>query len=144
LWFAYKTVSLTYRTQPKRMAICSRFSCDLLTKLYLWHIGHNLPKEVEGLAGVVICLQNCIFDISDTTKIYKSLRRRWLWFAYKTVSLTYRTQLWRPDRWSYNRCDLLTKLYLWHIGHNGKFDKFFIGWVVICLQNCIFDISDTT
>jgi len=144
LWFAYKTVSLTYRTQRYHFLKCRTCCCDLLTKLYLWHIGHNLGDDLQGEVGVVICLQNCIFDISDTTITEKYSKAIALWFAYKTVSLTYRTQQKIKYTKRQQRCDLLTKLYLWHIGHNWKIWYWLFAFVVICLQNCIFDISDTT
>ena len=118
LWFAFKIVSLTYRKQPIMLIISLQHCCDLLSKLYLWHIGNNKNDGRTPTLVVVICFQNCIFDISETTWGWRRVQSTWLWFAFKIVSLTYRKQLARE----------LPSLAM----------------VVICFQNCIFDISETT
>ena len=37
------------------------FSCDLLSKLYLWSDSHSQVPQVVDHLPVVICFQNCIF-----------------------------------------------------------------------------------
>ncbi len=38
-------------------------SCDLLSKLYFYTIGHNYLNEDYEWLKVVICFQNCIFTL---------------------------------------------------------------------------------
>ena len=144
LWFAFKIVSLTYRKQLVRKFLCLSLGCDLLSKLYLWHIENNKAENVRKAIEVVICFQNCIFDISKTTRYRSYSTHLLLWFAFKIVSLTYRKQQSGECPQSNRGCDLLSKLYLWHIENNAKPFLLLMLVVVICFQNCIFDISKTT
>ena len=117
--------------------------CDLLSKLYLWHIENSCLAMLTCCRVVVICFQNCIFDISKTVRTFVGVNPSQLWFAFKIVSLTYRKQCVYHSCTSFPRCDLLSKLYLWHI-ENSRFQYLRVyPLVVICFQNCIFDISKT-
>ena len=91
LWFAFKIVSLKYRKQ--------------------------LVETLAALEPVVICFQNCIFEISKTVPTKKGYYKSLLWFAFKIVSLKYRKQ---STLYTRQGCP-----------------------VVICFQNCIFEISKT-
>ena len=42
--------------------------CDLLEKLYLCGINNNHKQTIYKLFFVVICLKNCTFVVSTTTK----------------------------------------------------------------------------
>ena len=117
LWFAFKIVSLKYRK-------------------------HRNPFS-RGFTGVVICFQNCIFEISETPKAFKVSDFYLLWFAFKIVSLKYRKHLALPKVGCLSGCDLLSKLYLWNIGNTQQMDMSAVECVVICFQNCIFEISET-
>ena len=111
---------LTYRKQRKFAKTCRVNGCDLLSKLYLWHIGNNGGEKFLNVSPVVICFQNCIFDISETTNMGKVTPLKVLWFAFKIVSLTYRKQSAITPLYIKMSCDLLSKLYLWHIGNNKR------------------------
>ena len=168
MWFAFKIVSLTYRKQRQSaiidrycVVICFQncifdisktaaadllnfyFCCDLLSKLYLWHIENSLVVPSEPTTTVVICFQNCIFDISKTAAVSGKEGSYKLWFAFKIVSLTYRKQPNCNKVIIFDSCDLLSKLYLWHIENSAVIFKVEFFEVVICFQNCIFDISKT-
>ena len=118
LWFAFNILSLTYRSQHKRVhswrspvVICFQYfifdiplttwsadryfdtCCDLLSIFYLWHTAHNLISN--GSAGWA------------------------LWFAFNILSLTYRSQLTECCHNAYTSCDLLSIFYLWHTAHNS-------------------------
>ena len=67
-------------------------SCDLLEKLYLCGINNNRKSFFLHLNPVVICLKNCTFVESTTTKL-----------SVETLGLC---------------CDLLEKLYLCGINNN--------------------------
>ena len=70
---------------------------------------------------VVICLKNCTFVVSTTTKTCRRVLGYVLWFAWKIVPLWYqqqhRTQTAAPQQ----GCDLLEKLYLCGINNNTVF-----------------------
>ena len=44
-------------------------SCDLLEKLYLCGINNNKPAFDCTYVRVVICLKNCTFVVSTTTRV---------------------------------------------------------------------------
>ncbi len=143
LWFAFKILSLTYQ---KQYSVCTPycvFSCDLLSKFYLWHIRNSNPLTSLWELRVVICFQNFIFDISETVAHRLHIQRFLLWFAFKILSLTYQKQFVTSTFLHIFRCDLLSKFYLWHI--RNSWIHLHNPWseVVICFQNFIFDISET-
>ena len=117
LWFAFKIVLLTYLIHPFSVSITLSPCCDVLSKLYFWHIWYTI-KWCIPLPGL-------------------------LWFAFKIVLLTYLIHLRYMNAIELNRCDLLSKLYFWHIWYTFEEYREIKPYVVICFQNCTFDISDT-
>ena len=169
LWFAWKIVLLQYRKQLKSLRVKEPLSCDLLEKSYFcsiannWRHDHNLINQVviclknrtfavsqttvpqskfvvQGCdlleksyfcsiannlvstaltwVRVVICLKNRTFAVSQTTVVFKLSQLFVLWFAWKIVLLQYRKQ--RISYWA------------------GSV------YVVICLKNRTFAVSQTT
>ena len=68
LWFAWKIVPLWYQQQRKHQGVLVADSCDLLEKLYLCGINNNLVGTLQYRPYVVICLKNCTFVVSTTTR----------------------------------------------------------------------------
>ena len=118
LWFAWKIVLLQYRKQ-----LTSR---------------HRLHK------GVVICLKNRTFAVSQTTVDKGQSAEVWLWFAWKIVLLQYRKQLSSNSKSGVGRCDLLEKSYFCSIANNADARNHVVQEVVICLKNRTFAVSQTT
>ena len=118
LWFAWKIVLLQYRKQPTSYWAGSRYCCDLLEKSYFCSIANNW--------------------------LFAFLAPRELWFAWKIVLLQYRKQ--RPVFLSYtiSSCDLLEKSYFCSIANNSSKRTELFFWVVICLKNRTFAVSQTT
>ena len=117
MWIAFKIVSLTYQKQRS--------------------------QEGKRRRLVVNCFQNCIFDLSKTAIAPATAIFSKLWIAFKIVSLTYQKQLDISLMRIADRCELLSKLYLWLIKNSQiKFNYYGI-LVVNCFQNCIFDLSKT-
>ena len=135
LWFAFKIVSLTYQTHlfrrgepPEPVVICfqncifdipdtpvvtsseTSRCCDLLSKLYLWHTRHTPVVALTSNCSVVICFQNCIFDIPDTPNGFSGVVPTELWFAFKIVSLTYQTHLNMPKTVKINNLQTVAEL----------------------------------
>ena len=94
LWFAFKFVSLTYQIHCISAIFIPIRCCDLLLNLYLWHIKYTRRN-------------NCVAI-------------KWLWFAFKFVSLTYQIHWYRVSDRILSGCDLLLNLYLWHIKYTLK------------------------
>ena len=118
---------------------------------------------------VVICLKNRTFAVSQTTyqrigcrdsgcdlleKSYfcsiannTSFARRKtykLWFAWKIVLLQYRKQHSHTEKTAPTSCDLLEKSYFCSIANNLKKGLEVKNYVVICLKNRTFAVSQTT
>ena len=118
LWFAWKIVPLWYQQQPLAVTVASSSCCDLLEKLYLCGINNNFTKINFFFELVVICLKNCTFVVSTTTRVpairegigcdlleklylcginnnplYPFYNIFALWFAWKIVPLWYQQQL---------------------------------------------------
>ncbi len=142
LWIAFKIVPLTYLIQLAPWEYLVRGSCELLSKLYLWHIWSSKIIDVNLVLKVVNCFQNCTFDISDPALSRANVELSKLWIAFKIVPLTYLIQHHLSMPASLHRCELLSKLYLWHIWSSFGYHERYMRWVVNCFQNCTFDISD--
>ncbi len=219
LWFAFKIVPLIYLKQPRFFVVHPLRRCDLLSKLYLWSIWNSVRAVAPYPLAVVICFQNCTFDLSETACQSNAKKVIMLWFAFKIVPLIYLKQriirikitaevvicfqnctfdlsetaillgfsdgqccdllsklylwsiwnsgnqqvepvtpLWfafkivpliylKQPRFPYNDvqncCDLLSKLYLWSIWNSSNAKPQQQSVVVICFQNCTFDLSET-
>ena len=144
MWFAFKIVSLTYFIH--RSKICKEASarCDLLSKLYLWLTSYINIHLRNNAYCVVICFQNCIFDLLHTSPIFGADYNDELWFAFKIVSLTYFIHLKTLCNTNQRGCDLLSKLYLWLTSYICRYNSSLCDIVVICFQNCIFDLLHTS
>ena len=118
LWFAWKIVLLQYRKQLHYISFAIQWRCDLLEKSYFCSIANNKQHNRHGGFRVVICLKNRTFAVSQTTEFCTQEDVQGLWFAWKIVLLQYRKQ---PK--------------------HGALKK---NWVVICLKNRTFAVSQTT
>ena len=90
----------------------------MLEKSYFCSIANNLKKGLEVKNYVVICLKNRTFAVSQTT-----------------------LQNMDKDKLS---CDLLEKSYFCSIANNTRYPLIATLWVVICLKNRTFAVSQTT
>ena len=93
LWFAFNSVYLNYREQPKRRTICGHRRCDLLSIQYIWTTGNNQWAVCNRISCVVICFQFSIFELPGTTQNKVKTFADLLWFAFNSVYLNYREQL---------------------------------------------------
>ena len=118
LWFAWKFLSLWYQTQPSTKNIWQTLCCDLLENFYLCGIKHNAISIRSLFISVVICLKISIFVVSNTTDVRIYDKSKWLWFAWKFLSLWYQTQLCAVCLSPLLGCDLLENFYLCGIKHN--------------------------
>ena len=118
LWFAWKIVLLQYRKQ--------------------------LPKFEVNQYCVVICLKNRTFAVSQTTNNTTGTAVSVLWFAWKIVLLQYRKQRLMLSERCLLSCDLLEKSYFCSIANNLSITDKGIEFVVICLKNRTFAVSQTT
>ena len=144
LWFAWKIVLLQYRKQ--RLTTFGRLSscCDLLEKSYFCSIANNTLLQTAAFVPVVICLKNRTFAVSQTTTSSTGENIKALWFAWKIVLLQYRKQQ-TSWRWPHQvGCDLLEKSYFCSIANNRPGTARWVDWVVICLKNRTFAVSQTT
>ena len=92
--------------------------CDLLEKSYVCSIANNYGQRATALKGVVICLKNRTFAVSQTTAC--------------------------SEGFGQIRCDLLEKSYFCSIANNHFSHKLGVFGVVICLKNRTFAVSQTT
>ena len=92
LWFAWKIVLLQYHKQPRWRHPILGVSCDLLEKSYFCSITNSQFFHYKTRRGVVICLKNRTFAVSQTTKRLRPIWWMLLWFAWKIVLLQYRKQ----------------------------------------------------
>ena len=92
LWFAWEIVPLWYQQQPFTSMTIPSISCDLLEKLYLCGINNNTTYTITIACIVVICLKNCTFVVSTTTRFNVHCSASSLWFAWKIVPLWYQQQ----------------------------------------------------
>ena len=144
LWFAWKIVLLQYRKQHSAGLLRYSVCCDLLEKSYFCSIANNHSVARHFQFSVVICLKNRTFAVSQTTLYQNLTYHKWLWFAWKIVLLQYRKQqVWATRGWDYC-CDLLEKSYFCSIANNIAKNRLFTCWVVICLKNRTFAVSQTT
>ena len=118
LWFAWKIVLLQYRKQLLLKYVYISSGCDLLEKSYFCSIANNQAESITINGG--------------------------LWFAWKIVLLQYRKQPSRcvASRWAC--CDLLEKSYFCSIANNKNSKIWTSKFVVICLKNRTFAVSQTT
>ena len=133
MWFAFKLVSLNHWIQPNRnyysangVVICFQISIfePLNTAVeYFWRLrprlwfafklvslNHWIQRLWNGWDNrkVVICFQISIFEPLNTAVYLSSWWRRWLWFAFKLVSLNHWIQLNNDFNAVEARCDLLS------------------------------------
>ena len=169
LWFAWKIVLLQYRKQrfqivlqSLQVVIClknrtfavsqtTRRSNRLtITKLWFaWKIvllqyrKQRFQIVLQSLQ-VVICLKNRTFAVSQTTRRSNRLTITKLWFAWKIVLLQYRKQQITIYITLNSSCDLLEKSYFCSIANNAVPILVSVHFVVICLKNRTFAVSQTT
>ena len=169
LWFAWKIVLLQYRKQLQPRQLTRIWRCDLLEKSYFCSIANNGCATSAAGVGVVICLKNRTFAVSQTTLCGFDFASLLLWFAWKIVLLQYRKQLMPLTIIQPCRCDLLEKSYFCSIANNllpifFTRCRLWFAWkivllqyrkqqievvksllpVVICLKNRTFAVSQTT
>ena len=144
LWFAWKIVLLQYHKQQEKELNPLHLRCDLLEKSYFCSITNNRELFQVLSKLVVICLKNRTFAVSQTTLQYKILHWSSLWFAWKIVLLQYHKQRRAMPYISASCCDLLEKSYFCSITNNPLTDRSRVSWVVICLKNRTFAVSQTT
>ena len=124
------------------------YSCDSLSNLYLWHIKYSSFTEIQSVVIVVIRFQICIFDILNTARSRRyffatgcdSLSNLYLWHIkysspyrlYSFLPVVIRFQICIFDILntadtllflSWDSCDSLSNLYLWHIKYSYSFDN---------------------
>ena len=116
----------------------------MLEKLYLCGINNNMFSLYGFSISVVICLKNCTFVVSTTTRRRDKAEIQVLWFAWKIVPLWYQQQQSINSLLLCCCCDLLEKLYLCGINNNKFLINHLFLSVVICLKNCTFVVSTTT
>ena len=144
LWFAWKIVLLQYHKQLRNIVGRVGISCDLLEKSYFCSITNNRVPQDYQKGGVVICLKNRTFAVSQTTEFGNEAYAKMLWFAWKIVLLQYHKQ--PPSLYQAIKagCDLLEKSYFCSITNNCLGWEYTISRVVICLKNRTFAVSQTT
>ena len=93
---------------------------------------------------VVICFHFTIFVVLETTHSAQAPHRRWLWFAFILLSLSYWKQLLKINNPPSIRCDLLSFYYLCRTGNNVSRSWVKPTDVVICFHFTIFVVLETT
>ena len=144
LWFAWKIVLLQYHKQLRSTIECALISCDLLEKSYFCSITNNHSAYQQLFHGVVICLKNRTFAVSQTTAPIDAVTGNRLWFAWKIVLLQYHKQQAAAEIIHNTSCDLLEKSYFCSITNNRMPSSSPAASVVICLKNRTFAVSQTT
>ena len=139
LWFAWKIVLLQYRKQLVPLASIGVFRCDLLEKSYFCSIANNCIIFHSQFNGVVICLKNRTFAVSQTTNNTTGTAVSVLWFAWKIVLLQYRKQLSFAHKRTCKGCDLLEKSYFCSIANNRNMGLWrriglWFAWKIVLLQ----------
>ena len=143
LWIAFKFVSLYRMTQHSLIRHYVFRGCELLSNLYLCIGWHSKATRIIDDNLVVNCFQICIFVSDDTAIINSAISAKWLWIAFKFVSL-YRMTQRITERTFYNiRCELLSNLYLCIGWHSAQGKEALQALVVNCFQICIFVSDDT-
>ena len=92
----------------------------------------------------MICLKNRTFAVSQTTVGKLRCYQQSLWFAWKIVLLQYRKQQYIHTSSAERSCDLLEKSYFCSIANNRSLIFHLQEYVVICLKNRTFAVSQTT
>ena len=115
----------------------------MLEKSYFCSITNSYLDIFITLFPVVICLKNRTFAVSQTATRVFIVRFVGLWFAWKIVLLQYHKQ--PPNKCISIRisCDLLEKSYFCSITNSSKGKKKSNVYVVICLKNRTFAVSQT-
>ena len=146
-----------------------RYSCELLSILYLCSVKHNNTLGTTKSTSVVNCFQFCIFAVWNTTADRHIRASLWLWIAFNFVSLQCETQRSSNSRRGKRCCELLSILYLCSVKHNlvecfrqntqlwiafnfvslqcetQQITKISIQTIVVnCFQFCIFAVWNTT
>ena len=169
LWFAWKIVLLQYRKQQEFSRKVEQFRCDLLGKSYFCSIANNPCPKCRTWSTVVICLENRTFAVSQTTGAYQTNREGCcdllgksyfcsianncirgnriqvkvvICLENRTFAVSQTTRSFYSTSWW--SCDLLGKSYFCSIANNLWFSKVYPLWVVICLENRTFAVSQTT
>ena len=144
LWFAWKIVLLQYHKHHMARTFSNRFSCDLLEKSYFCSITNISGSVLSRPWRVVICLKNRTFAVSQTSFYLLLPHFTLLWFAWKIVLLQYHKHLDKYTFISTLGCDLLEKSYFCSITNIFSIDLSLTSWVVICLKNRTFAVSQTS
>ena len=120
------------------------WSCELLSKLFIFVTRHNDVNRHHDCNRVVNCFQNCLSSWHDTT--INSIRcTNWeLWIAFKIVYLRDTTQLFFKGISIHHSCELLSKLFIFVTRHNPRISSKMNSVVVNCFQNCLSSWHDTT
>ena len=169
LWFAWKIVLLQYRKQPRQPPCEREARCDLLEKSYFCSIANNWNRAEDVARAVVICLKNRTFAVSQTTKIKKACKAYSCDLLEKSYFCSIANNLSTNEAFATavviclkNRtfavsqttvgmavafddgCDLLEKSYFCSIANNLVEISGASIYVVICLKNRTFAVSQTT
>ena len=118
LWFAWKIVLLQYHKHPTNISSCVHRCCDLLEKSYFCSITNILTTMI----------------------VLKFV----LWFAWKIVLLQYHKHHYRRIKYHGSGCDLLEKSYFCSITNIKPISISPKRYVVICLKNRTFAVSQTS
>ena len=102
--------------------------------MYLWNIEYNTALKFLFFALVVNCFELCIFEILNTTQMFKKMFFFMLWIALNYVSLKYWIQHPRIFCWARPSCELLWIMYLWNIEYNYTYAIFVISVLWIALN----------
>ena len=144
LWFAWKIVLLQYHKHHKNRRLDIIRSCDLLEKSYFCSITNITTSQTANFMGVVICLKNRTFAVSQTSSWVVNSVLLLLWFAWKIVLLQYHKHQYKKLPQPVTCCDLLEKSYFCSITNILLWSLSPLIDVVICLKNRTFAVSQTS
>ena len=138
-----KFISLIFETTFIQRNI-RRWSCELLSKVYIFDIRDNVFSKCFKATWVVNCFQKFISLIFETTADSAEPKSIQLWIAFKSLYLWYSRQLTSTYYKLFNRCELLSKVYIFDIRDNQSKAGAIQKTVVNCFQKFISLIFETT
>ena len=144
LWIAYKILYLCSLKQLMTCMKASSDSCESLTKSCIFALWNNAIGALGRKVLVVNRLQNLVSLLFETTAVGASIRRWWLWIAYKILYLCSLKQPYLLPLYFAPCCESLTKSCIFALWNNNHKANKVGALVVNRLQNLVSLLFETT
>ena len=137
MWIAFKNYYLRDEGQPDSIISAGNFRCELLSKIIIFVMKDNAFFQMLFVPAVVNCFQKLLSSWWRTTAWLALPERSALWIAFKNYYLRDEGQRSEEMETYQYCCELLSKIIIFVMKDNAKFDDKEQKEVVNCFQKLL-------